>query len=44
MDEDELAKFVNNQQLIKAEIGDEFDNVEIRILRFRLIFTHQYHE
>ena len=29
MDEDQLAEFVNNQQMIKAEIGDEFDNVEI---------------
>ena len=29
MDEDALAKFVNEQKYIKAEIGDEFDDVEI---------------
>ena len=29
MTEDELAKFVNEQKYIKAEIADEFDDIEI---------------
>jgi hypothetical protein len=29
MDEDSLAKFVNEQKFIKAEIGDDFDDVEV---------------